>query len=140
MLSISSLLQSTLDGTTILWGTVLIFVVSVLVGGVGNYLGIRLVSDQHPTYVHAVVSTILSAAVWAVVSYALAVYEPDITPFAGALVALLVWIGVLYLRYDGGIVTAVPAGVTAWLIAVVTMYLVALFTRVPFEAIGIPAV
>ena len=137
---ITLLLQPELDGTTVLLGTVLIFVVSVLAGGVGNYLGIRLVSDQHPTYVHAVVSSILSATVWAVVSYGLTVSDPGITPFAGALVALVVWIVVLYFRYDGGIVTAVPAGIAAWIIAVVTLYVVALLTTVPFEAIGIPAV
>ncbi|MWG34497.1 hypothetical protein [Halomarina oriensis] len=132
--------QAALDGTTILTGTVLVFVVSVLVGGVGNYVGIRVVSDQHPSFVHAVVSTVISAAVWALVSYGLQVSEASVTPFAGALVALLVWILVLYVRYDGGIVTAVPAGVASWLVAVATLYLLALVTTVPFEAFGIPAV
>jgi hypothetical protein len=132
--------QPVLDGTTVLTGTVLVFVVSMLVGGVGNYLGIRLVSDQHPTFVHAVVSSVISAAVWALVSYGLTVADAGVTPFAGALVALLVWVGVLYVRYDGGIVTAVPAGVAAWLIAVAALYVVALLTTVPFEAFGIPAV
>jgi hypothetical protein len=134
------LLQPELDGTTVLYGTTILFVVSVLAGGVGNYLGIRLVSDQHPTYVHAVVSSVLSAAVWAAVSYALTVTDPGVTPASGTLVALVVWIVVLYVRYDGGIVTAIPAGVASWAIAVVTLYVVAVLTRVPFEAIGIPAV
>lgn len=132
--------QASLDGTTVLTGAVLVFVVSVLVGGVGNYVGIRLVSDQHPSFVHAVVSTVLSAAVWALVSYGLQVSDASVAPFTSALVALLVWVLVLYVRYDGGIVTAVPAGVASWLVAVATLSLVAVFTTVPFEAVGIPAV
>jgi hypothetical protein len=37
-------------------------------------------------------------------------------------------------------VTAIPAGVFAWLIAVVALYVIAAFTTLPFQAIGIPAV
>jgi hypothetical protein len=135
-------LQSELDGTTVLYGTTILFIVSVLAGGVGNYLGIRLASDQHPTCVHAVVASVLSAAVWTAVSYALTVTDPGagVTPASGTLVALVVWVVVLYVRYDGGIVTAIPVGIASWSIAVVTLYVVAMLTRVPFEAIGIPAV
>lgn len=129
-----------LDPVTTLSSTVVVFVVSMLVGGVGNYVGIRIVSDEHPTYVHAVVSSILSAAVWGGLSYLLTVYDVGITPFAGALAALLVWVVVLYLRYSGGIVTAVPAALIAWAISVIVLYVIALYTAFPFEAIGIPAV
>lgn len=133
-------LQVSPNALPILTSVAIVFVVSVLVGGFGNYTGIRLVSDQHPSYIHAVISSILSAAVWAVVSYGLNVYDLGITPFAGALIALIVWIVVLYFRYEGGIVTAVPAGVAAWVISVIVLYVIAYFTTFPFEAIGIPAV
>lgn len=129
-----------IDTVTILTGTVVIFAVSMFAGGLGNYLGIRLVSDQHPSFVHALVSSILSAAVWGGVSYLLTVYDVGITPFAGALIALLIWVVVLYLRYSGGIVTAVPAALIAWVISIIVLYVIAVYTTLPFEAIGIPAV
>ena len=112
----------------------------MLVGGFGNYIGIRLVSDQSPSYVHSMISSILSAATWDGVSFLLNMYAVGITPFAGALVALLIWIVVLYFRYSGGAVTAVPAALLAWVISVVVLYVIALYTTFPFEAIGIPAV
>ncbi|EMA46100.1 hypothetical protein [Halococcus saccharolyticus] len=129
-----------LETVDILTGTAIIFAVSMFAGGIGNYLGIRLVSDQHPSFVHALVSSILSAAVWGIVSLALNVYDVGITPFAGALVALLIWIVVLYLRYSGGIVSAVPAALLAWVISIIVLYVIAVYTTVPFEAIGIPAI
>jgi len=129
-----------IETVDILTGTAIIFAVSMFAGGIGNYLGIRLISDQHPTFVHALVSSILSAAVWGIVSLALNVYDVGITPFAGALVALLIWIVVLYLRYSGGIVTAVPAALIAWVISIIVLYVIAMYTSVPFEAIGIPAI
>jgi hypothetical protein len=132
-----SLQPETID---VLTGTAIIFAVSMLAGGIGNYLGIRLVSDQKPSFVHSFVSAILSAIAWGVVSLALNYYDVGITPFAGALVALLVWILVLYLRYSGGIVTAVPAALLAWVISIIVLYVIAVYTTVPFEAIGIPAI
>ena len=82
----------------------------------------------------------LSAAVWGGVSYALTVYDVGITPFAGALIALLIWMIVLYVRYSGGIVTAVPAALLAWVISIIVLYVIAIYTELPFEAIGIPAI
>lgn len=129
------------SGVTLLIGTVIIFVVSMLAGGLGNYVGIRALSDNDVTYVHAVISSVISAAVWAGLSYLLNVSgEASVLVFGGALASLLVWIVVLYFRYSGGIVTAVPAAVLAWLIAVVALYVVAVLTGLPFQAIGIPAV
>lgn len=135
-----ALAQVTIDSITILTGTAIVFVVSMLVGGVGNYVGIRLVSDQHPSYPHAVISSVISAAVWAGVSFGLNVTAMGITPFAGALLALVVWIVVLYFRYAGGIPTAVPAGISAWIISGAVLYFIALYTGYPFRAIGIPAI
>ena len=129
-----------LDTITILTGTVVIFLVSMFAGGVGNYLGIRLVSDQEPSYVHSLISSVLSAAVWGGVSYLLNVYDVGITPFAGALISLLIWIVVLYFRYSGGVATAVPAALIAWIIAVIVLYVIAVYTSIPFQAIGIPAI
>lgn len=129
------------SGVTLLIGTVVVFVVSMLAGGLGNYVSIRALSDNEVTYVHAVISSVISAAVWAGLSYLLNVYgEASVLAFGGALASLLVWIVVLYFRYSGGIVTAVPAAVLAWLIAVVALYVVAILTGLPFQAIGIPAV
>jgi hypothetical protein len=130
-----------LSGVTLVVGTVLIFVVSMLAGGFGNYVGIRALSDNEVTFSHAVVSSIISAAVWAVLSYLLNVYvDASVVVFGGALVSLLVWIVVLYFRYSGGIETAIPTALLAWIIAVAVLYAVATFTGLPFQAIGIPAV
>lgn len=129
------------SGITLLIGTVIIFVVSMLAGGFGNYVSIRALSDNEVTFGHAVISSVISAAVWAGLSYLLNVYvETSVLVFGGALVSLLVWIVVLYFRYSGGIATAIPAAVFAWIIAVVVLYVVAVVSGLPFQAIGIPAV
>ena len=129
------------SGSTLLIGTVIIFVVSMLVGGLGTFISMRAVADSEVTYTHAVVTSIISSAVWAGLSYLLNAYlVTGVLIFGGALASLLVWIVVLYFRYSGGIVTAIPAGVFAWLIAVVALYVIATFTGLPFQAIGIPAV
>lgn len=129
------------SGVTLFIGTVIVFVVSMLAGGLGNYLSIRALSDNEVTYVHALISSVISAAVWAGLSYLLNVYVgTSVLVFGGALVSLLVWVVVLYFRYSGGIATAIPAALFAWLIAVVVLYVVATFTGLPFRAIGIPAV
>ena len=125
-----------------LWiGTAIIFVVSMLAGGFGNYVSIRLLSDNEVTYGHAVITSILSSAVWAGLNYFLNVYVAvNVLVFGGALASLIVWIVVLYFRYSGGFGTAIPAGVFAWIIAVIVLYVVAVVTGLPFQAIGIPAV
>jgi len=122
-------------GQTLLIGTVVIFVVSMLAGGFGNYVSIRLLSDDQVTFTHAVASSVISAAVWAGLSDVLNVYVE-----ASVLASLVVWIFVLYFRYSGGIAAAIPAAVFAWVLAVVVLYVVAAFTGLPFRAIGIPAV
>jgi len=129
------------SGVTLLIGTVIIFVVSMLVGGLGNFISIQALSDSEVTFTHAVASSVISSAVWAGLSYLLNVYlATSVLIFGGALASLLIWIVVLYFRYSGGIVTAIPAGVFAWLIAVVALYVIAAFTTLPFQGIGIPAV
>ena len=129
------------SGLTLLIGTVIVFVVSMLVGGLGNYISVRALSDNEVTFIHAVVSSVISAAIWAGLSYLLNVYlVTSVLIFGGALASLLVWIFVLYFRYSSGIVRAIPAAVFAWIIAVVALYIVATFTEFPFQAIGIPAV
>lgn len=126
---------------TLLIGTVVIFVVSVLAGGFGNYASIRLLSDNQVTVTHAVVSSVISAAVWAGLSYVLNVYVgTSVLVFGGALASLVVWMFVLYFRYSGGIATAIPVAVFAWVLAVVMLYVVAVFAGLPFRVIGIPAV
>ena len=40
----------------------------------------------------------------------------------------------------GAIATAVPTALLAWVISIIVLYVIAIYTELPFEAIGIPAI
>lgn len=118
--------------TMALLDSVLVLVVSLLIGALGIYIGARLIVD-HDDFTYAVITAAIGAVVWAVVAFFLAWI-----PFLGPLLALVAYIGVINYRYPGGWVNAVIISLIAWLAAVVVLYILAIFGVTSFEAIGVP--
>lgn len=110
-----------------------VFVVSLLVGAIGIYAGVRLVADRDISFVSAVITALLGAIAWAVVSFFV-----GWLPVLGAVIALLVWIGIINYRYPGGWPTAVGIGVVAWLVSAGVLFLLGMADLVSFEALGVP--
>jgi hypothetical protein len=93
------------------------FVVGVLVGGLGIYVGAQLIAEEG-TYTQAVSVAIVGAVVWALAESLLG-WIPLLGPLAGALLAFVVYLLVLNLAYSGGWTEAAGIAVVAWLTVVV---------------------
>ena len=109
-------------------GSIVSFVVALLVGGLAIYLSARVVVDVDD-YGHAVVTALLGALGWALTSW---------IPLVGSLVALVVWIGVINWRYPGGWVKAAIVGGGAWVAALVVLFVVNSVLGLGVGAFGVP--
>jgi hypothetical protein len=109
-------------------GSLVAFVVALLVGGLAIYVGARVVVGVDD-YSRAVVTALLGAIGWAVVSW---------IPLIGSIVALLVWIGVLQWRYPGGWGTAAVIGLVAWVAALLILFVVNAAFGLGMGAFGVP--
>ena len=112
--------------------SILVFVVSLLIGALGIYVGARVVAD-HDDYTYAIVTALIGAIVWVVVAFFL-----GWIPFLGPLLALLAYVTVINARYPGGWVNAIAIALIAWLASVVVLYVLAVLGFATFEAVGVP--
>jgi len=112
----------------------LVFTVSLLVGALGIYVGGRVIAG-YDDYSYAVVTALVGAIVWGVVGFFF-----GWVPLLGPLVVLLAYVGVINLRYPGGIGTAVLVALVAWFASLVVLYVLALVGITGFEAVGVPGV
>lgn len=109
-------------------GAVLSFVVALLVGGLGIYAGALVVTGEDD-YGYAVVTAFVGAVAWALTSW---------VPIIGPLIALVVWIGVINWRYEGGWVDAAIIGFVAWLAATVVLVVLNGLLGLGLGAFGVP--
>jgi hypothetical protein len=111
-------------------GSLVAFVVALLVGGLAIYLSARFVAGVD-NYRYAVVSALLGAIGWA-----LSVWVPAFGP----LLALFVWIAVIHWRYPGGWVQAAIIGVGAWIAALLILFVLQSALGVGIDVVGVPGV
>lgn len=108
--------------------SIIVFLVSLLIGALGIYLGARIIADTDD-YGYAIITALIGALVWVLLSW---------IPFLGPILALVAWIGVINWRYPGGWVDAILIGLIAWVAAVIVLYVLAALDIVAFDALGIP--
>lgn len=111
-------------------GSIVAFVVALLIGGLAIYVSARLIVDVND-YSHAVVTALIGALAWVLTAW---------IPLVGSIIALVVWIGVINWRYPGGWIKAAMIGGIAWLSALLILFLVNSITRLGVGAFGIPGV
>lgn len=111
-------------------GSIVAFVVALLVGGLAIYISASVIADVQD-YSHAVVTAFLGAIGWALFSW---------IPIVGTLLALVVWIGVINWRYPGGWTNAAIIGFVAWLSAFVLLFVLNSVFRLGIGAFGVPGV
>ena len=111
-------------------GSVLAFVVALLVGGLAIYVSARVVADVDD-YSHAVITALIGAIAWALVAWI-----P--IPLIGTLLALIVWIGVINWRYPGGWVQAAIIGIVAWAAALGILFVLNTVLGLGISAFGVP--
>ncbi|MEF8916035.1 hypothetical protein, partial [Natronomonas sp.] len=85
-------------------GSIVAFLVALLVGGLAIYISARVVADVDD-YSHAVITALLGAIAWALTSW---------IPLIGLVIALIAWVWVIKWRYPGGWVDAAIIGAVAW--------------------------
>lgn len=117
--------------------TLFVFAVSLLVGGFAISVGAKL-AFKSEDYSHAVLTALLGALAWGLVDAAFA--RLGVEGLVASLVGLLVWVWVVRWRYRVGWIRASVIGVGAWIAAVVTLSLLALFGVGALDAYGVPGV
>ncbi|MCU4924879.1 hypothetical protein OB905_02625 [Halobacteria archaeon AArc-dxtr1] len=112
--------------------SLIVFVVSLLIGALGIYLGARVIVDTED-YTYAIVTALLGAVVWAVVGFFF-----GWIPLLGPLLVLVAYLAVVNARYPGGWVQAAAITLVAWVSVLVVLYVLALVGVTGFEAAGVP--
>ena len=111
-------------------GTLVSFVVALLIGGLAIYISGRVVTGVDD-YSHAVVTALIGAIAWAIGS---------LIPLIGSLVALIAWIWVIKWRYPGGWKDAAIMGLVAWVAALLIIALLNSVFGLGISAFGVPGV
>ncbi|EMA37915.1 hypothetical protein [Halococcus hamelinensis] len=112
-----------------------VLVVATLVGGLGIYAVVRLLVDDAIEPIDGLVLALVGAAAWGAVSLFLAS-----TPVLGPVLALLVWVVLVEVRYPCGWPAASALGFVVWLPSVGLLYVLGTFGVVSFAAVGVPVV
>ena len=111
--------------------SLIVFVVGLLVGAFGIYVGARIIVDVND-YTYAIVTALIASVLWAIVGFFV-----GWIPLVGPLIALLVYIGVLNWRYPGGWLRATGIAIIAWAASLVVLYVLAILGITTFEAVGV---
>lgn len=112
--------------------SIIVFVVSLLIGALGIYVGGRIVTDSKD-YGYAVVTALIGAIIWAIAGFLF-----GWIPLLGPLLVLIAYVAVIHYRYPGGWLNAILIALVAWVATLVVLYLLALLNIGAFEAIGVP--
>lgn len=112
--------------------SVVVFVVSLLIGALGIYVGARAVVGSDD-YSYAIVTALIGAIVWVVAAFFL-----GWVPLLGPLAALFAYVTVINIRYPGGYLEAVAIALLAWVASLAVLYVLALLNIAAFEAVGVP--
>jgi len=102
-------------------GSVVTFVISLLVGGLGIYVGARVMTGRSD-FEQAVWTALFTAFGVAVVSL-LVGWIPFLGGILATILGFLVYLGIINWRYPGGWIDAVGIALIAWIAAVVVLTL-----------------
>ena len=112
------------------------FVVSLLIGAFGIYVGARVIADRDD-YEYAILTALVGAFVWWVVTGLFGLI-PFVGGLVGAVLGLFAWVYVINARYPGGWGKAIGIGVVAWLAVWVVLVVLESFELIEASALGIP--
>lgn len=117
---------------THVYGSIVVLVVSLLIGGLGIYIGGWLISGQK-SYKSAVITAVLGAIVWTITGFFL-----GWIPFLGIIITFLAYLWVIKWRYPGGWIDAVGITLVAWISSLLILYILATVDIGTYRAIGVP--
>lgn len=111
-----------------------VFVISLLIGALGIYVGASVVVDTED-YTYAIVTALIGAIVWAVVGFFV-----GWVPLLGPILVFIAYLAVINSRYPGGWTDALLITLIAWVAVLVVLYILAFLDITTFEAAGVPGV
>jgi steroid 5-alpha reductase family enzyme len=114
--------------------SVIVFVVSLLIGALGIYVGARVITDTDD-YSYALITALIGAIVWTIVAFLI-----GWIPLLGPIVALIAYVGVINYRYPGGWLNAIGIALIAWLASLLVVAVLATLGVTTFDAAGVPGV
>ena len=112
--------------------SIVVFIVSLLIGALGIYTGARVIADRED-YSYALITALIGAIIWVVVSFFF-----GWIPLLGPLLALVAYVAVINYRYPGGWGNAIGIALVAWIASLVVLYILALLGVTAFDAMGVP--
>lgn len=99
-------------------GSIVAFVVSLLIGGLGIYLGAKFVVDVED-FGYALVTALIGGLLWGIVQF--------FVPLIGGIVALIAYLWLINRRYPGGWLEAILITLVAWIAVVAVFVVLSLF-------------
>jgi len=112
----------------------LVFIVSLLIGGLGIHIG-AIVTVGSYDYSKALWTALIGAIIWTVVGFFF-----GFIPLLGPAVTFLAWLTVINSSYEGGWINALVIAGIAWISVLAILYLLATLGIGEFGAIGVPGV
>ncbi|MFC3958299.1 hypothetical protein [Halovivax cerinus] len=123
-----------MTGSVLAVDSLVVFLVSLLIGALGIYLGAKVVVDVED-YTYAIVTALIGAIVWGVVGLFL-----GWIPLLGPALVLLSYLAIVNWRYPGGWIQAAAITLLAWISVLVVLYVLAVLGVTGFDAVGVPGV
>lgn len=112
--------------------TILVFIIGLIVGGLGIHIG-ALLTIGLSDYGKAIRTALVGAIIWAVVGFFF-----GFIPLLGPVITFLAWLAVIKSIYEESwLKTLIIAGI-AWASVLIILYVLAAIGVGGFEAIGIP--
>lgn len=112
--------------------SIIVFVVSLLIGALGIYVGARVIVDT-ADYTYAFITALFGALVWAVVGFFF-----GWIPLLGPILVFLAYLTVINARYPGGWLRAILITLVAWISVLIVLTLLALAGITTVDAVGVP--
>lgn len=114
--------------------SIVVFVVSLLIGGLGIYVGAAVLAASRD-YGHAVVTAVLGSIAWWLVALLIGG-----VPLLGPLLVFLAYLGVIKVRYRTGWLTAAGIALVAWITVLVVLAVLSAVGAEGFVGVDIPGV
>jgi hypothetical protein len=114
--------------------SLIVFVVSLLIGALGIYIGARVITGRDD-YSYAIVTALIASIIWVIVAFFV-----GWIPLLGPLLALLAYVTIINMRYPGGWINAIGIALIAWVASIGVLYLLAVLGVTTFDAVGVPGI
>ncbi|WP_193570010.1 MULTISPECIES: hypothetical protein [Halorussus] len=112
------------------------FVVSLLIGAFGIYVGARVIADRDD-YEYAILTALVGAVVWWLVAGILSIL-PLVGGLLGSVFGLLAWVYVINARYPGGWGSAFGIALVAYVTVWVVLVVLSVLDILAAGALGVP--